>query len=228
VIIRDGIEEGSIKSDVGAKFGAFLPDLTKGVYTFGLWANDTNGVRSVTYSTTFWVDDGTQTIVSDIFLPPTISAKNPVLNIGQLLEVSGQSVPGSTVDVWLYPGAGNEISEAKAVKGKSVADTYGNWALSLNTSAVTMSGNYSVSARSTVSGGAISDWGRAANIIIGGEVPKEDICAGADLNQDGRVNITDFSILLYYWNTDNACADQNKSGKVDLIDFSIMLYYWTG
>jgi len=42
------------------------------------------------------------------------------------------------------------------------------------------------------------------------------------------VNITDFSILLYWWGTDNACADQNHNGTVDLIDFSIMMYYWTG
>jgi len=53
-------------------------------------------------------------------------------------------------------------------------------------------------------------------------------CAGADLNHDGRVNITDFSILLYYWGTNNACADQNHDGTVDLTDFSIMMFYWTG
>ncbi len=59
---------------------------------------------------------------------------------------------------------------------------------------------------------------------VGGEVP----CPEADLNHDGRVNLTDFSILLYYWGTDNTCADQNQNGNVELIDFSIMMYYWTG
>jgi hypothetical protein len=33
---------------------------------------------------------------------------------------------------------------------------------------------------------------------------------------------------MYYWGTDNECADQNQNGIVDLVDFSIMMYYWTG
>jgi hypothetical protein len=58
-----------------------------------------------------------------------------------------------------------------------------------------------------------------------------DNCIRSDLNCDGRVNLTDFSILLFYWNQANpanARADINRSGVVDLTDFSIMLYDWTG
>ncbi|MCK5211196.1 dockerin type I repeat-containing protein, partial [Candidatus Parcubacteria bacterium] len=61
-----------------------------------------------------------------------------------------------------------------------------------------------------------------------GKVGGEAVCPGADLNGDGRVNLVDFSILLFWWGTDNECADQNQDGKVDLIDFSIMMFYWTG
>ena len=61
-----------------------------------------------------------------------------------------------------------------------------------------------------------------------GRIGGEAACPNADLNKDGRVNLTDFSILLYYWGTDNACADQNQNGIVDLVDFSIMMFYWTG
>lgn len=51
----------------------------------------------------------------------------------------------------------------------------------------------------------------------------------ADLNCDGRVNLTDFSILLYYWGKtrSHSRADINKDGIVNLIDFSILLYWWT-
>lgn len=51
----------------------------------------------------------------------------------------------------------------------------------------------------------------------------------ADLNCDGRVNLTDLSILLYYWQQKGAGikADINKDGIVNLIDFSVMLYWWT-
>ncbi|MBI5530976.1 MAG: hypothetical protein HY918_05795 [Candidatus Doudnabacteria bacterium] len=53
----------------------------------------------------------------------------------------------------------------------------------------------------------------------------------ADINQDGRVDAVDFSILLYYWKTKppfaNPKVDINGDGKVDAIDFSILLYNWT-
>ena len=48
---------------------------------------------------------------------------------------------------------------------------------------------------------------------------------------DGKINITDFSILMYFWNKKNpanVCADINSDGRVDLKDFSVMLYWWTG
>lgn len=51
----------------------------------------------------------------------------------------------------------------------------------------------------------------------------------ADLNCDERVNLTDLSILLYYWEqrvTHNR-ADINKDGIVNLIDLSVMYYWWT-
>jgi hypothetical protein len=52
----------------------------------------------------------------------------------------------------------------------------------------------------------------------------------SDLNNDGKVNSVDFSILLAFWKTKgpfkNPKVDINKDGKVDSIDFSIMLYDW--
>lgn len=50
-----------------------------------------------------------------------------------------------------------------------------------------------------------------------------------DLNFDGKVDLVDFSILLFNWGIPkNPIADINNDGKVDLVDFSIMLYWWTG
>jgi subtilisin family serine protease len=49
----------------------------------------------------------------------------------------------------------------------------------------------------------------------------------ADINNDGKVNITDLSILLSNWNENTASADLNSSGKVDLTDLSILLTKWT-
>ena len=49
-------------------------------------------------------------------------------------------------------------------------------------------------------------------------------------NVDGRVDLVDFSTLIFWFNKPNAPShiDCNGDGKADLTDFSIMAYYWTG
>ena len=226
VILKDGIEEGMAKAAANAAFGAFLADLSQGVYTFSLWSTDAKGRRSLTYSTTFWIDDGTQTTVSDIIIPPTIELGRDSLPAGEMLPVFGQSVPGKTVEVWLYPQKTGELKDEEIRKKEVVAGLSGEWSLSMDTAG--LKGIYRVKAKTKIEGVGESGFSQIINVSIGASLAPEEECAGADLNKDGRVNITDFSILLYWWGTDNACADQNHNGTVDLIDFSIMMYYWTG
>ncbi|MHC4748589.1 MAG: leucine-rich repeat domain-containing protein [Planctomycetota bacterium] len=60
-----------------------------------------------------------------------------------------------------------------------------------------------------------------------------DKCGGADLNESGNVNFTDFAILAQYWLDSNcnqsewcAGADFNKNTEVDFVDLTIMVEYW--
>ncbi|MEK7193512.1 MAG: dockerin type I domain-containing protein [Patescibacteria group bacterium] len=51
-----------------------------------------------------------------------------------------------------------------------------------------------------------------------------------DLNGDRRIDIRDFSILLYYYGRRDksvARSDFNGDGTVSMADVSILLYYWT-
>ena len=51
----------------------------------------------------------------------------------------------------------------------------------------------------------------------------------ADFNHDGRVDVEDLSILLYYYGKTGPQIipyDLNGDGKIDIIDTSILLYYW--
>jgi len=57
------------------------------------------------------------------------------------------------------------------------------------------------------------------------EKPAKPVVIG-DLDGDGIVGFTDFSILLSNWGSDNPKADINGNGKVDVFDFSIMLSNW--
>jgi len=52
----------------------------------------------------------------------------------------------------------------------------------------------------------------------------------ADFNSDGRINIIDFSILLFYMDKPMSIAsryDLNNDAKIDIVDVSILFYYWT-
>jgi hypothetical protein len=60
-----------------------------------------------------------------------------------------------------------------------------------------------------------------------------DKCGGADLNESGNVNFTDFAILAQYWLDSNcsptdwcAGADVNKNTAVDTIDLAILSWNW--
>jgi len=233
VILKDGQEQGKALAGSDAEFGAFLEDLVQGVYTFSMWADDSAGRRSKTYSTTFWIDDGTQTTVSDIFLPPTIALRSNSVNVGTSVNVLGQTVPQADVEVWFYPKKDGNVLDSEIIKTTAKADALGSWSALVGTNNLS-NGSYLVKARARLGSSedasviGDSDFGHTLDCEIGGAVEVESSCAGADLNGDGKVNITDFSILLYYWGTDNECADQNSNGTVDLIDFSIMMYYWTG
>ena len=217
---------GKVLADAKAEFSAFIEELDQGVYTFGLWAEDKENRKTPTYSTTFWIDDGTQSTVSDIILPPTIEITDNEVDAGEIIEVFGYSIPGKTVEAWLYPVMSGDVPESLIVKQEAIALIDGKWTIFFNTT-VMDNGQYKIKARVDMETIGISEFGQVWDVAIGGEVI-EALCTGADLNQDGRVNITDFSILLYYWGSDNECADQNKDGTVDLIDFSIMMFYWTG
>jgi hypothetical protein len=53
----------------------------------------------------------------------------------------------------------------------------------------------------------------------------------SDLNADGYVNVSDFSILQYLWHKSSSSmpkADSIQDGIIDIRDFSILLYDWTG
>jgi len=65
----------------------------------------------------------------------------------------------------------------------------------------------------------------------GGATPPPKFLKTADFNRDGKVNIIDLSIMLFYSDKSWPITDPydlNDDAKLDLIDISIFLYYWSG
>ena len=218
-ILKDGKEITTTKADSKANFKKEITEITPGIYTFGLWAEDKDGIKSITYTFTFRVIERTITTVSGIFLPPTIGLDKTSIPRGEILNIFGQTVPEVEVDIHILS---SEIVEEVR------ADEIGAWLLPFNTQPLD-EGAHTTKARFQLNAKERSGFGRALNFYIGEiAVPIEEICLQADFNKDGRVNLVDFSIFLCWWGRANPQCDLNQNGIVDLPDFSILLCCWTG
>jgi len=227
-LLVDGVAKTNISANSAGVFSFGIDELPRGVYTFGIWAEDREGIKSLTYTTTFYVEEGTKSAVSDIFISPTINTNTNEINPGDAMNLHGYGAADTFTEVWFYPYIDRTLREEEIIKQKVDVDATGLWNIILNTEGA-FSGQYRLKAKSNKENVGYSEFSNVINIGVGENVKKQTTeCGSGDLNADGKVNITDFSIMLYHWGTDNSCADQNDSGNVDLTDFSIMMFYWTG
>jgi len=224
VVLRDGQRFLKTQANVQAKFRTEISNITPGIYTFGIWAEDKDKRRSITYTLTFRVRANTIHEISGIFLPPTIELSKTALLRGQTLNIIGQTVPKSEVKIYIDSFSPEIIKKIRA-------NEFGAWFLSFNTQPLE-EGAHTAKARSQISPEIISNFSHILSFAIGPSPPvPPGKCCGADINCDSRVNLVDFSIMLYFWRQakpTNVCADINQDGVVNLVDFSIMLYWWTG
>jgi cysteine-rich repeat protein len=93
-ILLDGQKLSTVQADSNADFLFSSSNVTPGVATFSFLATDTHGADSFISSATFDILQSAVTTVSNIFLPPTISASALQVAPGTLLTLSGASVPG--------------------------------------------------------------------------------------------------------------------------------------
>ncbi len=226
-ILKDSKLIKIISAKQDATFSYKLTNLKQGVYTFGVWATDSDNNKSITNSTTFSLRAGTNNLIT-FFIPPTITLSSTTIQKGENLIISGQTVPSSSVEIWLYktPKQGEKILESNLIKIKTTSSQDGKWQTSFKTSYLDQKETYEVKVRSTFNS-RTSDFSEVKYFGIGTK-PKINYSLKADLNGDKKINLVDFSILLYYWGKRGTSADINGDGIVGLTDFSIMMYYWTG
>lgn len=220
-ILDDGATIGLVKADSSGDFYFSTTNVSPGVATFGFWAQDSDGLKSIALTTTVTITANAATTISGEYLPPTITINKRQLQKGDTLTISGQSAPSVTVETHIH--SGNNIVVTTST------DTGGNWKILFDTSPLQNNELHTVDADfvTTANGAsARSEVSQSVSFFVGaGSASKSYL---ADLNGDGKVNLADFSILLYYWGTNYPPAEFDGGSKVDLQDLSIMLYYWTG
>lgn len=223
VVMRDGsvVLEGAVDSSGGIR--ASFQGLERGTYTWGVYAKDPAGKRTATYNSTIFLIAKTANVIAPIYLSPTVSASTTV-EVGEDVTLTGYAIANTPVEA-IMNQYGNATG-GTVVTASSTASGAGKYALTLPTEGLAK-GTYEVKARSLISARDASNFSPVIYVGIGQD-PIVDFSKRADLNKDGKVNLTDFSILLFNWKGSDATADINQDGTVNLTDFSIMLSNWTG
>lgn len=216
-IFKDGGKIKTVKAAKDANFQIEISGLTSGNYIFGIWAEDTDKRKSITLSYPVKIQTGKTSTRSNIFFPPTISLEKTSIKKGEILKISGQSVPEG--EIFLFVNPENIIRETTAKED-------GRWEYSSNTS-ILKEEIYNIKVKSKFDS-QVSTFSQILSFGIGRVVSDETICSKADFNSDDKVNLIDFSIFLCWWGKTNPQIDLNNNGVVDLADFSIFLCCWTG
>jgi hypothetical protein len=225
-VLKDNLAFKETTAGNDGSFQTTATDLPQGTYTFSIYARDSAGTRTSSYSTTLTIISGTRNVVSGIFLSPSVKVEKDTLAAAEPAELSGFSVPGSAVQLQVIPQKKGAITDAEIVRQTVQAGTSGAWNFSLSTAALALN-TYEVRAKATHDTLGTSPLSQAAYFGLG-RGPSPDFCRRSDLNTDSKVNLVDFSILLFHWNSTNPLADINLDGKVNLVDFSVQLFCWTG
>jgi len=223
-VLVDGRSVTSVRAGNTGAYSITVDEIARGVYTFGVYATDAAQTRSSTFSTSFTVTGARTSALSNINLAPTVKATPDPVDPGQVLTLSGYALPNSTVTIE------NEKDKSPVTRQNftATAASNGAWSVTVPTNGFT-NGTYKARARAAQDGGATTNFSNYTLYGVGQQAVQS---LNADLNRDGRVNLTDFSILLFWWNsnggTSNPSADINGDGRVNLTDFSILLFNWTG
>ena len=220
----DGDIAKTTRSNGAGIYTVTLEAIAKGVYTFGVYGEGPDKVKSSTFSTSFTVIGGRTSELTNINVSPSIKVSPDPVQPGQTLAVSGYGLPNSTVTIQYGKQKSKQNSELTAT-----TDGSGKWSTTINTTGISR-GTYQIRAKSVrASDGIATNFSDYTYFGVGDTA---EVKSTADLSRDGRVNLTDFSILLFWWNTSggdsNPPADINRDSKVSLTDFSILLFNWTG
>ncbi len=155
---------------------------------------------------------------------PSLKVSPDPVDPGATLVVTGYAIPDATITIENQ----NDKSSVSLKSFTATSDSNGAWSITVDTLGFTK-GTYKARAKAKQEAGVSTNFSGYTYYGVGeaATVPRT-----SDLNSDKKVNLTDFSILLFWWGSDggasNPPADINRDGKVSLTDFSIMIFNWTG
>lgn len=222
IVLKDGQIAVSTIAGPDSLFEISLSGLAAGNYIFALYGEDYQARRSSLFTFPIYITSGATTRVSGIFITPTIAVDKSEVKKGDNIAIFGQSTPQSEITI--------NVSSLEEFFVEINSDNDGIYLYNFDTSPLLM-GQHFTKSKSALNG-EISSFSTVLGFVVGTEnvAALTTNISESDLNNDGKINLIDFSIAAFWYNKPNPPedVDLNNDGKVDLVDLSIMAYYWTG
>ncbi len=154
--LESGTVIGTTTAENDGSFSKTFIPLEAGIKDFSLYATDIDGQNTSTINYSLALIANTQTLVSNIVLPPTLSLSQETITQNQTLEVSGLATPGSTITLLIE---GGEKTSA------TTSTTDGRWQISFDTTGLS-AGLYQVFARTLTGQGRQSQNSKTVYLVI--------------------------------------------------------------
>jgi hypothetical protein len=223
-LLKNGAVIAEVPANPNGTFEIRVQNVPAGTYTFGIRAEDTQRLRSSTQVFTVYLSQGVTVTIDGIFIAPTIATDKFEVRRGDPIILFGSTAPNAKVSISV-----NSVTEL--IK-RVTANANGIWSYTLNSLELAR-GSYEGKARAITSND-ISLFSDPAVFIVGTQNKSRPTTLRGnkrcDINQDGRVNLLDFSILAFWYKRTGFPdkVDLNTDKRVDLSDVSILAYCWTG
>lgn len=203
-------------------FAKVFPAIQVTTHTYTFYGIDIENRTTTSKSISAYTPAFQQITITDQLLSPTLEINSTDILIGDPIHATGSAYPGSTITIFTDTPVRTYTASASAT---------GDWTYTIPSTASYTPGDYRIYTLAQTIGGLQSLISPTILFTIassggGGSGTACGDIGDGDVNCDDIVDLTDFSILMYYWGTSDASADVNSDGLVDLTDFSIMMYYW--
>jgi len=206
------IKQDTVSSADGS-FEITFTGLPSGTHAFALLVSDKDKriAQSKVYDLNL-LDENSILDVNNIMVSPTVGFPRPTITKGDFLAIVGYATPLHKLLI--------EV-DGKAIDTNITAGTNGEYKYLYNTALLDY-GSHTIRALQSSGGGTKSEFSpQKVFFTTNLSVPK------TDFNNDGKLNISDWSIFLSRWlAADQATRlsnDLNNDGKVNASDFSIFV-----
>ncbi len=213
-VLIDGVKVATVTTNSGGNFTYMYEYKETRQYNITFLSRDKTGVSSLAFTLPMGRSVSQDAVVSTVFIPPTLVFAEEDANEFLL---SGFTAPFAEVTL---------RDVARSVTFSASANKSGYYSVLVPNNEATYQAKAAINNR-------ISIWSK--QLFVSEELVSGESGKPADLNNDGLVNLVDYSIAVFWYEKRlegsiirKEVDHLNADGKIDLRDLSLLAYYWTG